>query len=141
MQHPSIRLLAVLKWQHSQVGRLCGQLINCPPQLPQHCHLPCYTLAAGCGPSSEANGSTARWRIVGRPCGQLKGASSCASLASMRPCCWRVRGLPIMMEVRQARLASTSRTLHGSDSGSGRSKRRPGSSECCLKDSWSSNRS
>lgn len=69
---------------------------------------------ASCGPVCcvGSSGRTARCLMVGRPCGQLKGASSCAKRASMRPCCCRVRGLPIMMDVRQARLARTSRTLH-----------------------------
>lgn len=75
------------------------------PLVPLH-HTGCCR--AG-GPSSA--GSTARWRMVGRPCGQLKGASSWARRARMRPCCCLLRGLPIMTDVRHARLASTSRTL------------------------------
>jgi len=73
-------------------------------------------------------GSTHTCRMVGRPWGQFQGATRPDRLSKiLRMRLWS-RGVPIMMEVRQARLASTARTLRGGRGSSGAEQ----SNELCV---------
>jgi hypothetical protein len=56
---------------------------------------------------------SARWRMVGRPCGQFHGDLSVARLVSTRLICGLSSARPIMMELRHARIASMARTFFG----------------------------
>ncbi len=53
----------------------------------------------------------ARWRMVGRPCGQFQGDSRVDRFCRTFPIMLLLRCLPIMMDDRHARIANMERTL------------------------------
>mmetsp|Transcript_15407 Transcript_15407/g.41362 ORF Transcript_15407/g.41362 Transcript_15407/m.41362 type:complete len:104 (+) Transcript_15407:133-444(+) len=60
---------------------------------------------------SEWRERSTRWRIVGRPCGQLQGSDKVESLLTTRRMVSLSRAVPIMMLMRQAREACNARSL------------------------------